>query len=319
MRRKGFTLVELLVVIAIIALLMGILMPALARVRQIAYRMVCGTNLSAIGRAIMVYANDNDEEYPRGGAKTNPSRVWANAGVLNEWYNIENPRAFLQGGTITSCFYRLIKFGDVTPKQFICKGDIGTRAFKLSDFSQGSGRELEDVQDFGDEPGKRCSYSYHMPYNIDTTGTPGRPIEASSDPGSPLCADRNPYLDDKAVYLTTNTNPDAGEVAPDWDSTNQYYADPDKTGNAAAHQREGQNVLFNDSHVTFARYPNVGIENDNIWGYWPVTPPAAPTEGQAQVVNLNDNLGVHPGGVGWSTGGAPQSEKDAYLVNELNK
>ena len=62
--RKGFTLVELLVVIAIIALLMGILMPALARVRQIAYRMMCGTNLAGIGRGMLVYAQDHDEEYP---------------------------------------------------------------------------------------------------------------------------------------------------------------------------------------------------------------------------------------------------------------
>ena len=64
MRRKGFTLVELLVVIAIIALLMGILMPALARVRQLAYRMVCGTNLAGLGKAVLIYSNDNEEEYP---------------------------------------------------------------------------------------------------------------------------------------------------------------------------------------------------------------------------------------------------------------
>ena len=65
MKRKGFTLVELLVVIAIIALLMGILMPALSKVRQIANRLVCGTNLSGIGKAMMVYANEYDDEFPR--------------------------------------------------------------------------------------------------------------------------------------------------------------------------------------------------------------------------------------------------------------
>ena len=67
MKKKGFTLVELLVVIAIIALLMGILMPALARVRMIAYRMVCGSNLSGIGKALLLYAGDNQEAYPMPG------------------------------------------------------------------------------------------------------------------------------------------------------------------------------------------------------------------------------------------------------------
>jgi prepilin-type N-terminal cleavage/methylation domain-containing protein len=69
MKKKGFTLVELLVVIAIIALLMGILMPALARVRQIAFRMVCGTNLSGIGKAMLIYANDYEDELPRSGGR----------------------------------------------------------------------------------------------------------------------------------------------------------------------------------------------------------------------------------------------------------
>ena len=74
MKKKGFTLVELLVVIAIIALLMGILMPALAKVRQIAFRMVCGTNLSGMGKAMLIYAQDYDDEYPRAGG---PQSIWA--------------------------------------------------------------------------------------------------------------------------------------------------------------------------------------------------------------------------------------------------
>ena len=42
----------------------GILMPALARTRQIAFRMVAGTNLSGIGKAMLIYANDYDDEFP---------------------------------------------------------------------------------------------------------------------------------------------------------------------------------------------------------------------------------------------------------------
>ncbi len=67
-KRTGFTLVELLVVIAIIALLMGILMPALAKVRHIAYRMVCANNLGGIGKSMMVYGEDfaSDPDYQAG-------------------------------------------------------------------------------------------------------------------------------------------------------------------------------------------------------------------------------------------------------------
>ena len=52
------------VLIPFIALLMGIMMPALARVRTIAHRMVCGTNMSGLGMAMMIYSNDNDGDYP---------------------------------------------------------------------------------------------------------------------------------------------------------------------------------------------------------------------------------------------------------------
>ena len=118
MRRKGFTLVELLVVIAIIALLMGILMPALARVRQIAFRMVCGTNLSGIGKAMLIYSNDYDDEFPRAGGRDS---VWS-FGIPN-WLADSRFAAYGLGAdgsggsaSITSSFYLLVKYAEVTPK-----------------------------------------------------------------------------------------------------------------------------------------------------------------------------------------------------------
>ena len=63
-KKSGFTLVELLVVIAIIALLVGILLPALSKARKNANQVKCLTNARAIGQGFTQWGSDNKDNYP---------------------------------------------------------------------------------------------------------------------------------------------------------------------------------------------------------------------------------------------------------------
>jgi prepilin-type N-terminal cleavage/methylation domain-containing protein len=290
MKRKGFTLVELLVVIAIIALLMAILVPALAKAKALAYRMLCGSNLAGIGKAMALYSQDQDHDgdYPVAGGQ---DASWSALGGVNaigwlkgwsETKTFGTPPD--NKATITSCLYLLIRYQMAQPKQFVCRGDEAV-IFKLSLFKIAPS-SMFITWDFGDGaqvwPGECCSYSYQMPFSVPDM-RPGRdgmmttfmPRERSPE-DMPVCADRNPFIDEHFAA-----------------------AIPDIEDNCFAHGREGQNVLYKDGHVSFEKTPLVGIGQDNIWCWW---------DGSAD---------QPPQFVG--DDGPPFDKRDAYLVNEYQQ
>jgi len=165
LRSASFTLIELLVVIAIIAVLVGMLLPAVQKVREAAARSSCQNNLKQIGVAIHNYADSSGtkKEFPRNGANTTSYKDWC-------WQFQILPQ--LEQNNV---------YGQVVAGNMAAVASIGIKTYKCpsrvhADYSTTGGNSPGFNGPFTDYAGNAVSFTTQT--NTAPFGTPRVTIEA---------------------------------------------------------------------------------------------------------------------------------------------